>query len=89
MLRQFVTRELLRRIAATLDVPRAKERAALAASHLLGLAVLRYIIKLEPIASMDREKLAREVGPVIQHYFEDPIPGSAPTADHRVDGERR
>jgi AcrR family transcriptional regulator len=71
MLRQFVTRELLRRIAATLDVPRAKERAALAASHLLGLAFLRYIIKLEPIASMDREKLAREVGPVIQHYFED------------------
>ena len=71
MLRQFVTREILRRVAGTLELDRPKERAALAASHLIGLAILRYIIKLEPIASMDRRRLAGEVGPVIQHYFED------------------
>jgi hypothetical protein len=42
----------------------------LAASHLLGVALLRYVIKLEPLASMERDALAREVGPVIQRYFE-------------------
>jgi hypothetical protein len=30
----------------------------------------RYVIKIEPIASADREELANTVGPVIQHYLE-------------------
>jgi AcrR family transcriptional regulator len=69
MMRQFISREVLARASAALgkDVPR--ERIALAASHLVGLALVRYVIKLEPIASADRRALAREVGPVIQQYF--------------------
>jgi Tetracyclin repressor-like, C-terminal domain len=68
-MRQFISREVLARASAALgkDVP--KERIALAASHLVGLALVRYVIKLEPIASADRHALAREVGPVIQQYF--------------------
>jgi hypothetical protein len=30
---------------------------------------MRYVIKLEPVASADRNALAREVGPSIQRYF--------------------
>jgi hypothetical protein len=30
---------------------------------------MRYVIKLEPVASADRKALAREVGPSIQRYF--------------------
>jgi AcrR family transcriptional regulator len=69
MMRQFIAKEVLARVVAALgkDVP--KDRVALAASHLVGLALMRYIIKLEPIASADARALAREVGPVIQHYF--------------------
>lgn len=74
MMRQFVSREVLGRIAAALEVDQPKVRAALAASHLLGLAILRYVIKLEPIASADRRSLARAVGPVIQRYFLAPAP---------------
>jgi AcrR family transcriptional regulator len=69
MMRQFVAREILSRVAGALDLDRPKLRAALAASHLVGLAFVRYVIKLEPIASADRHDLARTVGPVIQHYF--------------------
>jgi len=69
MMRQFVAREILSRVAGRLDLEQPKLRAALAASHLIGLALLRYVIKLEPIASADRRSLARTVGPVIQHYF--------------------
>jgi Tetracyclin repressor-like, C-terminal domain len=70
MLRQFVTREILGRVASKLQLDQPRLRAGLAASHLLGVAFLRYVIKLEPIASMERDALALEVGPVIQHYFE-------------------
>jgi AcrR family transcriptional regulator len=69
MMRQFVAREVLSRVAGTLELDQPKLRASLAASHLVGLALLRYVIKLEPIASADRRTLARTVGPVIQHYF--------------------
>jgi hypothetical protein len=69
MMRQFISREVLARVAGALGGEVPKRRAALAASHLVGLALLRYVIKLEPIASADRRELAREVGPVIQRYF--------------------
>jgi AcrR family transcriptional regulator len=69
MLRQFIEREVLGRVAASLELDQPKLRAALAGSHLVGLALMRYIIKLEPIASADRRVLAREVGAAIQRYF--------------------
>lgn len=77
MLRQFVSREILSRAAQQLALDRPVERAALAASHLLGVAFLRYIVRLEPIASMDRESLAAQVGPVIQRYFDPAGPRTA------------
>jgi AcrR family transcriptional regulator len=70
MMRQFVTREVLGRVAATLQLDQPRLRTGLAASHLLGVALLRYVIKVEPIASMERNALAGEIGPVIQRYFE-------------------
>ena len=42
---------------------------ALAASHLVGLAFVRYVVRLEPVASANAETLVREVGPTIQRYF--------------------
>lgn len=69
MLRQFITREVLGRIAKSLSVDRPEMRAALAGSHLIGLAFVRYVVKLEPIASVDRAELARMVGPAIQGYL--------------------
>jgi AcrR family transcriptional regulator len=71
MLREFVTRELLGRIAAALEVDRGELRASLAASHLVGLAMGRVLIKIEPLASMDAAELARIVGPALQHYLTD------------------
>jgi AcrR family transcriptional regulator len=69
MLRQFIAREVIGRIAATLDLDQPQLRAGLAGSHLVGLAIMRYVIRHEPIASADAESLAREVGPAIQLYF--------------------
>lgn len=44
MLRGFVPlRRLLERVVADLDVPNPKFRAELAASHMTGIALLRYL----------------------------------------------
>jgi AcrR family transcriptional regulator len=69
MMRQFIAREVIARIAASLKLDQPELRAALAGSQLVGLALLRYVVRLEPIASADPSTLAREVGPAIQRYF--------------------
>ena len=46
----------------------ARERATLAGSQLVGLAMIRYVLRLEPIAGASIDHLVEVVGPTIQHY---------------------
>ncbi len=46
-----------------LDVPDAELRAELAAAQLVGIAMLRYVIKVEPLASADLEQIIARVAP--------------------------
>ncbi|MFG2599316.1 TetR family transcriptional regulator [Streptomyces sp. NPDC048462] len=69
VLRVFLLRRLLDRIADQLDVPDATFRAELAASHMVGIAVLRYVIQAEPLASADPEKIIAMVAPTLQRYL--------------------
>ncbi|MFD5060896.1 MULTISPECIES: TetR family transcriptional regulator [unclassified Streptomyces] len=69
VLRGFVLRRLLERIAESLDVPDATFRAELAASHMIGIAMLRYVIKAEPLASVEPEKIVAMVAPTLQRYL--------------------
>jgi AcrR family transcriptional regulator len=72
MMREFISSELLARVAPTLSGRDRELRATLAVSHLLGVAVLRYVVKLEPIASAPTATLARRIGATIQRYFDPP-----------------
>ncbi|MFI8963645.1 TetR family transcriptional regulator [Streptomyces sp. NPDC053493] len=72
VLRAFVLRRLLERIAAELDVPEPKLRAELAASHMIGIAILRYVIQVEPLASADPEEIVAQVSPTLQRYLTQP-----------------
>ncbi|MGX1884592.1 TetR/AcrR family transcriptional regulator [Streptomyces sp. NPDC055287] len=69
VLRTFVLRRLLERVAAELDVPDPTFRAELAASHMVGIAILRYVIKAEPLASVDPERIIELVAPTLQRYL--------------------
>jgi len=71
VLRGFVLRRLLERIAAELDVPDPAFRAELAASHMIGVAVMRYVIRAEPLATADPEKIVEMVAPTLQRYLTD------------------
>jgi AcrR family transcriptional regulator len=72
LLREFVTTQILRRVLKLVDMdgaPDAQLRGTLAGSQLIGLAMARYIIKLEPLASTPRETLVRAVAPTLQRYL--------------------
>ncbi|MGW7360142.1 TetR/AcrR family transcriptional regulator [Streptomyces sp. NPDC054802] len=83
VLRGFVLRHLLERVAAELDVPAPRFRAELAASHMVGIAILRYVIRVEPLASADPEEIIRIVAPTLQRYLTeaDPAGPAAATGD--------
>jgi AcrR family transcriptional regulator len=91
LLREFVGREVLGRLARALEVDQPQLRASLAASTLIGMAMLRYVIKLEPLASAKPEVVAGWLGPAVQRYLTDPdvtvgrrkprIESMAPTAE--------
>lgn len=69
VLRGFVLRRLLERIAAELDVPDPTFRAELAAAHMVGIAILRYVVRAEPLASTDPERIIAMVAPTLQRYL--------------------
>ena len=68
MLREFATREVVARVVERLGKPDAQLRANLVMSQLFGLAMARYIVKIEPLASMPPAALAAAVGPSLQRY---------------------
>jgi AcrR family transcriptional regulator len=80
LLREFVTREVLGRLARALEVDQPRLRATLAASTLIGMAMLRYVVKLEPLASASPEVVAGWLGPAVQRYLTDPVVTARPRA---------
>lgn len=69
MIRQFLVREVLRRIAEELGAEDGSLRATAAASQLVGMLIVRYGIRAEPLASAPIEEVARRIGPAIQWHL--------------------
>jgi AcrR family transcriptional regulator len=75
LLREFIAEQLYGRIAAALglDARDRDLRATLIGSQLIGMALLRYVIRIEPLASVPTETVVTWLGPTVQNYL---------TADH-------
>ncbi|GAA2104829.1 TetR family transcriptional regulator [Streptomyces albiaxialis] len=79
--RRLLQRNLLSRAAAVLDVPDAELRVELAASQMVGAALVRYVIGMEPIASEPLDQLAARLAPAVQqHLTGSPAPGAGAAA---------
>jgi hypothetical protein len=50
--------------------PDRELREDLAAAHLLGIAVLRLVLRVEPLASAPIDQLVAQVGPTIDRYLQ-------------------
>jgi AcrR family transcriptional regulator len=70
--RRLISSQLLRRIAGQLDVPDPELRAELAAAQIVGVAMMRYVIKIEPVASADPEQIIARLAPVVQGHLTGP-----------------
>lgn len=66
--RQFLTTALLDQIAPRIPGEDAHLRALLMSSHLVGIAITRYVMRLEPIASAPVEDIIELVAPRIHSY---------------------
>ncbi len=83
-LQDFVEVAVIDRIAHTIGVPDARLRANLIMSYLMGVAINRYVLKVEPLASLSDEDVVRIVSPTVQDWLTPtkPLPGS-----HRLTGK--
>jgi len=77
IVRDLITSRMIAPVAHALGQPDPQLRTTLVGALLVGLAMQRYLAHIEPFASMDRESVARIVGPTIQRFLFDPLPGNA------------
>jgi AcrR family transcriptional regulator len=75
LMREFVVTQVLRRAVREFEMPaeEAPLRAALVGTQIAGLALVRYVLKVEPVASADPLTLARAIGPTVQRYLTGPL----------------
>jgi AcrR family transcriptional regulator len=71
LLKAFIEQRFLRKISDMLPGPEheRRQRTALAGTQFAGLLIARYVVKIEPLASMDREEVITAVAPNIQRYL--------------------
>ena len=46
----------------------------LVASQMIGLILVRYVLRVEPLASMPAERVVATYAPTIQRYLSGPLP---------------
>jgi AcrR family transcriptional regulator len=61
-------------VGERLGVEDPELRMPLVASQILGLILLRYVVAVEPIASMSADRVVATYAPVLQRYLFDPLP---------------
>jgi AcrR family transcriptional regulator len=68
-LREFLTAQLLPVIAERTGHPDAQLRASLIAAQLIGIAMLRHVLRVETLARATRDDIVALVAPVIEQYL--------------------
>jgi AcrR family transcriptional regulator len=68
--REFIAESIRPAIASAIGGPDADRRALAMASHLVGVAVVRYVVRIEPLASAPVDEIVELVGPRLQSYVD-------------------
>jgi len=67
---EYLQATVLDPVVTAVGVPDARLRASLISSYLVGIAMTRYLLKIEPLASVTDEEVVRMVGPTIQELLD-------------------
>ena len=73
VMRQFVGRMLAGKLVGPVAPDRPELRGALVGSQMIGLGMMRYVLKLEPLASADHPTVIAAVAPNVQRYLTGPL----------------
>ncbi len=74
MMREFIGNVLVGRIVAAVAPDQHELRAGLCGAQVFGLGMVRYVLRLEPLASADHATLVAAVAPSLQRYLTAPLP---------------
>lgn len=69
MVASFMSEDVMLPLARKIGSADAPLRANITGAHLFGLATARYVLRVEPLASLDRESIVTMVSPTIQRYL--------------------
>jgi AcrR family transcriptional regulator len=83
MVRELISREVFAPIVEALGVDDADVRASLLGSQVVGLAMARYIVAVEPLASMAADDVAAAIAPNLHRYLVEPLPARASSTRRR------
>jgi AcrR family transcriptional regulator len=79
-MRQTFAAQVVSPISAALGTPDAEKRAGLIGTQLIGMALCRYVLRLEPVASAETEEIIANLSPTVQRYLTAPLPSAAEPA---------
>ena len=74
MLRRAIEASAIALLEKRMPGRQAALRGELVASHMIGVFLARHILRIEPLASEDEERLIETVAPALQHYLSAPLP---------------
>jgi len=72
LVRETVTRDIAR-LTTAIGGDEPETRAVLVGAHIVGLATTRYIVSVEPIASLAPERVVELLAPTFQRYLTGPL----------------
>jgi AcrR family transcriptional regulator len=73
LLREVISRRVLATLSPLTSPDHRELRAALIGSHIAGLVMGRYVVRIPALADADSEQIVAAMAPVLQHYLTGPI----------------
>jgi len=84
LVREYLGRRVFGPITQALRAPDAELRATLMGSQFIGLVMMRYIARIEPLASASVEQLVAAIGPTMQRYLTGELASDLPPTAERT-----
>jgi AcrR family transcriptional regulator len=80
MVRELISSRLLAALAENLGVDHPRLRGSLVGAQVVGLVMSRYVVELEPLASLPPDAVAAAIAPNLQRLLVDPLPADVGAA---------
>jgi hypothetical protein len=69
VLREFFLQNIFGKLTEGVARDHAELRATLCASQIIGMGMVRYVVRFEPLSSSDPDQIVTAVAPTIQRYL--------------------